>query len=615
MKNMDNDLSSKIRMQLKLNVKYVRLMNYFSMLDTRFPTIHDENSLRFRTYLDLIRFFILFIIGIKLTLLTFLNGSLPSFRYYIMDWTALNPSMTGSHQIRFMMTLCFLGLCMKRNLFFKSTLHAGILEFLIEDPRDLNESCKLSRYNKSDSQSMNSIKNDAKYSESSDKLCNYVTTSKFFGRRYWLDPLKRYINLLMGLPSQCEPKEAHQYKLTRKDFHTLQNWLKLSRDFVRSFKLTCLLVCCTHGGTVVYGCIRVLFFSRRPPECMECTESLRLVALIETFIVYSEGILCTMGLLTQVHTVVIYLTHQATWTKTYLTNYITSLDKSHHSNHLISREEDIDEHRVMLQTLQSNSLINTINSHDAINYDTKLHHTTDSMGTRTETVSRVHKKLFVNSLHRHPTSDYLKRTDIIATNHKSNPISSSISLNEDSSVDPKTATNKREFASIKYDQDHYHELEVCRKRVLDLLYSFDEQKPLITFMVTIKYISLFSKITTIPLLLTISRLGFAIAQVLVGYIVAGFFTSIICLKIAIDCANVNYATLDVGKLMFSICARYPGQPIQMHWSRIYYNWYLPIRCVFKVANFFELTYLNIVKTVSYAISAVTLYLNYLNRFY
>lgn len=162
---------------------------------------------------------------------------------------------------------------------------------------------------------------------------------------------------------------------------------------------------------------------------------------------------------------------------------------------------------------------------------------------------------------------------------------------------------------LDYKDDH-HGLEICKKRVLDLLYSFDEQKPLLIFLTTIEYLWLSSTFTTLPLLLIMSRVELVVARPLIAYFVASLVSLILCLKIATDCANVNYATLGVGKLMFRLCARFPGHPTQMQWSLIYKSWFFPDRCAFRVADYFELTYLNIVKTISYAISAVTLYLNF-----
>lgn len=563
-----------IQIQLENNRKCVKLMNFFSALDTRFPTIYAKDHLRLITIVSLLRFISLLMIGIKLSIISILNGALPKFRYFLLDWTIINPVLTGNHQVRFMTTLCFLGLCVKRNIFFKTTMNAGILEFLVQDPRKIGDH-KIVR---------NDYENKTNFEFKTDKLTRYIDNLKpFLEPRFNLERLKRYLKLFMGYPSQGRPREPiYSEQLDKKDFHTLENWLIVSREFARSFKRTCAILTVTHGGTVIYGCARVLLLTRRPPGCGECTRGLVIVALFETFVVYSEGIFCIIGLLAQVNTVVIYLSHQAAWTNKYLRNYIKFVDMTQNLNQSSRVRSG---NRMMLQQLHTETWNSEFHANNIID-----------IKARSRTINGT--RLYANNLRRRATSKYLEE-------NQSNIDYKSISMLD--------TTPNRHNSNLDHDFE-YCALRVCRKRVLELLHSVDEQKRLVTYMVTIKYISLFSKITVIPLILTIRHLGLSVARPLVGYVISGAYTLLICSKIAIDCANVNYATLQIAKLMFSICARYPDQPLQTQWSRIYYHWFFPVRCVFKVANFFDLTYLNLVKTISYVISAITIYLNYLTRF-
>lgn len=564
-------------------------MNYFSMLDTRFPTIHDEKSLRLRTFLGLARYLVLSLIFTKLTLIRLLNGSCPKLRLFLSDWTMIDEPISSSHHMRFLATLCFFGLCVKSVIFFRAALNPGILEYLVNDPRE-NKNNKHSELNimklhKIDSTihttrttdlatnnklQIRIVQNSSAISESSDRQ-----------RLASDDKLSRLIRLFMGFPSQSQPRNVNGCTYIGRDHHTIDNWIMISRRFEASFKLICSTICCTQGLAILFTFLKFIHGVSQSSECLDCSQTLRIFALIETLIVHLDGSFCAIGLLSHVIIVIIYLSNQAAWTRAHLSNYIHSLDLHQEVKGITRSDEDFTNHSLMLQQSDGESKV------------------------------IKHKSMMRNIISSNSLAVVDQSHYTLSPKYFDNPMRNFSNTNSQKIV-------SKYIATVKYNEDKqrdYHDgLDKCEKRILDLLYSFDEQKSIISLMATIEYISLISNITMIPLIYAANRMGYISFISLFGYSISVISNVIICLRVANHCAIINYATLYTCKLMFGICARYPGEPIQIRWSLIYYNWFCPIRCVFKVGNFFELTYLNIIRTISFSISIVTVHLNFLNKF-
>lgn len=573
-------------------------MNIFFTVDFRFPNCHDEKTLKIRTYISLARCLIISFLTMKLGLISIFDESLPQLRLFMLDWTILYPKAFRIHMVRSFFSLVLIGSSLKRAILLTRNFHGNILEFMIQDPRfrnvrsDISESTNNKSYDEHVEQYILETKNNIKDVQSqiyrthlSDK-CELAHESEFLNFIFF-EIWRRLAQLLKGTPIRLPAKDIHPNPNHEKAFHSVENWFRISRQFEIRFKMIVLNTFLIYGTASVVGCVRILLLIRSQPEtCLRC-KFLGCIGLFETTMIFGDGIMDIIGLVGHINLVLIYFDNLFKWTRSHLRDYICQLDEAVNSDRFKAISNEVSHKDINARIggiVEFEKSVTQKGGSGVLNKQSL---------TKSWSLQNANIYMFYSTQQQtfRPLSSINELEGYLETRH----------IISDKNFDWNSPGINRN-------------LEGAKRLISDVLYAIDEQKDFISHLGVIEYMWLATIFSILPMFVIISRIGVYNGMPLLGFISSGIMTQLLCFGFVKICAQINYEALKMGKLMFEVCARYPSQKIHNEWSRMFYHWYYPARCVFKVAGVFEITYINIVRTISYIISMITLLLTYGTRF-
>lgn len=562
------------------------MMNICVCVDLQFPSCHDHRTLSIRTYFNVTRFILELYLTIKFGLLSILNESQPHLRSLILDWTIVEPEVFRIHLVRSFFAFIILGLCLKTGMLFNRNFHGNIVEFMTQDPRSKKERDRDGGINQKErSGSILEINTGVPRT--------YPRSDHGSSDKSWLPQASEFFRLLVmrnwaRLVPLPRPKSIKKHGSSNlnyaKAFHSIDNWFLISRQLERRFKLTLLITSTLYGSLTLTGFIKMFLLMRRKLANYPQFFLLGSLAFFELAFLITDGFVNIIGYISHINLMVNYFTHLFKWSRDYFSNYIALLDQS----------------ADWINRLASGS---KVGDKKEMNYTDRLHRESNSV-IILEYPSKE-QQLYRKRNSSSNLWDLHRNVDYMLSSFRPHTFKPTSFSELDGYLETRPIINNEiNHTNMNYD------LESAKKVVSDILHAIDEQKEFVAYVGVVEYLWLGTSLSLVPMLVIISRIGINEALPLVDFITIGLITQIVCFRIAKICADINYNAIGIGKLMFRICARYPSQKIHNEWSRMFYNWYYPAKCVFKVAGVFELTYANILKTISYMTTLITLLLNY-----
>lgn len=149
----------------------------------------------------------------------------------------------------------------------------------------------------------------------------------------------------------------------------------------------------------------------------------------------------------------------------------------------------------------------------------------------------------------------------------------------------------------------------AQNKIIQLLSCIDNSKPPISFIGTAIILWMLTSLSFAPLLVyNLQSKQRANGHLI--YAATGLISLSSGLMFTLTGAEVHKRAVDLATNLFRVCFLFHSRSVAMRWNKILMSWYCPNRIAFKVSGTFELTYLSVIKAISFLVSGLTLVLNY-----
>lgn len=143
--------------------------------------------------------------------------------------------------------------------------------------------------------------------------------------------------------------------------------------------------------------------------------------------------------------------------------------------------------------------------------------------------------------------------------------------------------------------------------VIKFLIALDGHKKSMTFLGNFIYVWLILSLSLVPLILERDMKGLLSYSIYIFMLTSAVVS---CLYYSILCGHVNARAMQIERAIFKISYRTQNILKRTLWNKVLLLWFNPNRCSFCVCNTLELTYVNIMKSLSFVLSGLALILNY-----
>jgi hypothetical protein len=151
-------------------------------------------------------------------------------------------------------------------------------------------------------------------------------------------------------------------------------------------------------------------------------------------------------------------------------------------------------------------------------------------------------------------------------------------------------------------------IRFVQHQLIVFLKCIDNHQQPVSFIGSVILVCLVMGLSLVPVLA--HNLHMSTRRSLVIYVVSAVTPVLVCFIFTGIGAQVYRRANRIAAKVFGLCMLYEDCCIKRRWNKIIFIWYVPNRCALKIGDAVGLTYLNILKSISFIISGLTLILTY-----